>query len=116
RLGWLDLPESMRIEVPRLKALLLELVERRMKRVVLLGMGGSSLAPEVLYHVFGVAPDALDLAVLDATDPAQIRRVEEAADLAQTVFLAASKSGTTSETRTLLEYFAGQLQAVVGDR
>jgi glucose-6-phosphate isomerase len=116
RLGWLDLPRSMRVEVPRLEALAMELAERQMERAVLLGMGGSSLAPEVLREVFGVGPGGVDLVVLDATDPAQIRRVEESGDLSRTVFLASSKSGTTAETRTLLEYFAARLQDIVGER
>ncbi len=116
RLGWLDLPDTMRVDVPRLKALALELAERQMERAVLLGMGGSSLAPEVLSEVFGVAPGGLELVVLDATDPAQILRVEQSGDLTRTVFIASSKSGTTAETRTLLEYFGSQLQSLVGER
>lgn len=116
RLGWLDLPDTMRVDVPRLKALALELAERRMERAVLVGMGGSSLAPEVLSEVFGVAPGGLELIVLDATDPAQILRVEEVGDLSRTVFIASSKSGTTAETRALLEYFGSQLQSLVGER
>lgn len=116
RLGWLDLPRSMRLEVPRLKALALELAERQIERAVLLGMGGSSLAPEVLYEVFGVEPGGVELVVLDATDPAQIRRVDASSDLSRTVFLASSKSGTTAETRTLLEYFSARMRDTVGDR
>ncbi|MHB1319399.1 MAG: bifunctional transaldolase/phosoglucose isomerase, partial [Anaerolineae bacterium] len=116
RLGWLDLPQSMRMEIPRLKALALELAERRVERAVLLGMGGSSLAPEVLREVFGVGPGGIELIVLDATDPAQIRRVEASSELSRTVFLASSKSGTTAETLTLLEYFASRMRETVGAR
>ncbi len=115
RLGWLDLPDDMRIETPRLEALALELQAAKFRRALLLGMGGSSLAPEVLREVFGVAPGMLDVTVLDATDPEQIARVEEQDDLAATAFIAASKSGTTAETRTLMEYFAGQLEPIVGE-
>jgi transaldolase / glucose-6-phosphate isomerase len=114
RLGWLDLPDTMRIEIPRLQALAIELQAVGMRRALLLGMGGSSLAPEVLRHVLGVAPGFLDLAVLDTTDPEQIARVSQEDDLTATVFIAASKSGTTAETRTLMEYFAGELEALVG--
>ncbi|MGI6367215.1 MAG: hypothetical protein ACOX2L_02450 [Anaerolineae bacterium] len=116
RLGWLDLPEAMRVDVPRLEALRVELRARKIERAVLLGMGGSSLAPEVLSEVFGVAPDGIALVVLDATDPAQIRRVQAEGPLERAVFIAASKSGTTAETRTLLEYFGQELSAIVGDR
>jgi glucose-6-phosphate isomerase len=114
RLGWLDLPDTMRIETPRLEALALELQAAGIRRALLLGMGGSSLAPEVLRSVFGVAPGLIDVTVLDATDPEQIARVERQDDLEATAFIAASKSGTTAETRTLMEYFAGQLEPIVG--
>lgn len=113
RLGWLDLPNTMRIEIPRLQALAVELQAVGMRRALLLGMGGSSLAPEVLRQVLGVAPGFLDLAVLDTTDPEQIARVAAEDDLEATVFIAASKSGTTAETRALIEYFAGQLEDLV---
>ncbi|NLT72753.1 MAG: glucose-6-phosphate isomerase [Chloroflexi bacterium] len=116
RLGWLDLPMAMRVEVPRLRALAIELGERRIGHAILLGMGGSSLAPEVLQETFRDTVQGIELIVLDSTDPAQIRRVEESIDLAATVFLASSKSGTTAETRTLLEYFASRLEEAVGGR
>jgi len=116
RLGWLSLPQTMRAEVPGLENLARDLKSHGLKRAVLLGMGGSSLGPEVLREVFGVAPGSLDLVVLDATDPAQIMRVEQAEDLEKTVFLASSKSGTTAETRALLEYFQARLKERVGDR
>ena len=97
-LGWLDEPLRMRERVDEL----LEFAANvDFDRVVLLGMGGSSLAPEVLKRSFGVQTfDALD-----TTHPAAIRRLESELDLERTLFVAASKSGTTLETRSHLEYF-----------
>ena len=65
---------------------------------VLLGMGGSSLAPEVLRRTFGVADGFLDLRICDSTDPAAVRAVEAAVDLEHTLFIVSSKSGGTTET------------------
>ena len=72
---------------------------------VLLGMGGSSLAPEVLWRTFGATAEALALHVLDSTDPAAIRAVEDAIDLEQTLFVVSTKSGGTIETLSLFEHF-----------
>ena len=76
-----------------------------MKHVVLLGMGGSSLAPEVFQETFGNAPGYPKLRVLDSTHPAAVRAVEREIDLAHTVFLVSSKSGTTTETNSFFFYF-----------
>ena len=78
---------------------------------VLLGMGGSSLAPEVLWRTFGAPPDALDLHVLDSTDPAAILAVQEQIDLERTLFIVSTKSGGTLETLSLFEHF----HSLVGD-
>ena len=95
-LGWLDEPGRMLERVEELEAL-----ERDFDHFVILGMGGSSLAPEVLRRTFGI--DRLH--VLDTTHPAAIRRLQEHLDLERTLFVAASKSGTTLETRCQLDYF-----------
>lgn len=115
RLGWLDLPETMGVHISALKALQRETWTAGLRRVVLLGMGGSSLAPEVLQEVLGNAPHHAALTVLDTTDPAQIRRVAEAGDLAETLFIAASKSGTTIEMDSLMAFFRARLQERVGE-
>jgi glucose-6-phosphate isomerase len=91
RLGWLDLPRSSRDLLPRLDALRAELAAEGLDRVVLCGMGGSSLAPEVICATYG-AP----LVVLDTTDPGQVRAA--LTDLDRTVFVVSSKSGSTVET------------------
>src|SRR5689334_8337417 len=89
-LGWLDEPARMLERLEELEGL-----ESDFDHFVLLGMGGSSLAPEVIRRTF--AADRLH--VLDTTHPSAIRRLEERVDLARTLFVAASKSGTTLETR-----------------
>jgi transaldolase/glucose-6-phosphate isomerase len=99
-LGWLDEPSRMRENVDLL-LMLADDVTGRIDDVVLLGMGGSSLAPEVLRRAFG--GDRFH--VLDTTHPGAIRRLQERLDLERTLFLSASKSGTTLETRSHTDYF-----------
>jgi transaldolase/glucose-6-phosphate isomerase len=105
RLGWLTVHEVMHERVPELKEFAAGCAEDGLTDVVLAGMGGSSLAPEVLRATFGVAPGMLDLRVLDTTNPDQILAVERALDLEKTLFVIASKSGTTTETLAHLAYF-----------
>src|SRR5918912_3048240 len=83
---------------------------------VLLGMGGSSLAPEVFRRSFGERDDALRLHVLDSTDPGAILAVERAVDLAKTLFVVSSKSGGTIETRSQFAYFHARVREAVGDQ
>jgi glucose-6-phosphate isomerase len=115
-LGWLHLGGTMRVELPRLEALALEAQASGLGKVVLLGMGGSSLVAEVLTQAFGVARGYLDLTVLDSTDPEQILRVERGLSIGHTLFVVASKSGTTAEPLALYAHFRERLRAVVGDR
>ena len=103
RLGWLDFETT--IDRDRLQALQESMRGERFKHVVLLGMGGSSLAPEVLADTFGPQPGFPQLIVLDSTDPARIRQVEDAIELDKTLFIVASKSGGTIETLALDHYF-----------
>lgn len=105
RLGWLSVAENISDDIPDLTAFAKGVAADGYTTAVLLGMGGSSLAPEVLYETFGAAPGALDLIVLDTTSPQQITDAESRIDLATTLFIVASKSGTTLETRSHLEYF-----------
>jgi hypothetical protein len=97
-LGWLDEPPRMR---ERLHELMEFATAADADDFVLLGMGGSSLAPEVMRRLFG----AERFHVLDSTHPAAIRRLEDSLDLERTLFVAASKSGTTIETRSHVDYF-----------
>jgi transaldolase / glucose-6-phosphate isomerase len=98
-LGWLDEPGRMLERLGEFEAL-----ERDFDAVVLLGMGGSSLAPEVLRRTFAAGR----FHVLDTTHPNAIRALEEEVELDRTLFVAASKSGTTLETRCQLDYFLGR--------
>jgi hypothetical protein len=99
-LGWLDVVERMRPHVGEL-ASFAETAGEHFDTTVLLGMGGSSLAPEVLRRGFG----GESLHVLDTTHPAALRRLGEEIDVERTLFLVSSKSGTTIETRSHLEHF-----------
>ena len=83
-------------------------------RAVLLGMGGSSLAPEVFRLTFGVQPGFLDLIVLDSTHPDAVRAVEAQLDMTRTLFVISTKSGSTVETFSFFKYFYNRVQAVVG--
>jgi transaldolase/glucose-6-phosphate isomerase len=105
RLGWLTVTELMHERVEELEAFARRAVADGFTHAVLLGMGGSSLAPEVLTRTFGVAPGALDLIVLDTTHPWAVSRVAETLDLDRTLFVVASKSGGTVETLSHLAFF-----------
>ncbi len=100
-LGWLDEPRRMRERVSELTGVADAVVGEGLDAVVLLGMGGSSLAPEVLRRTFRVA----SFHVLDTTHPQAIRDLEGRIDLARTLFVVSSKSGTTLETRSHADHF-----------
>lgn len=103
RLGWLDVLQT--IDIERVKQLRAKAYQGAWSHVVLLGMGGSSLAPEVLYKTFGRQEGFPELLVLDSTDPARLKDVENAVNLPTTLFLVASKSGGTVETLSFYKYF-----------
>jgi transaldolase/glucose-6-phosphate isomerase len=111
RLGWLDLPETMTARVPELGSFAEEVRSAGYERVVLLGMGGSSLAAEVYQAVLGAdaaaqhGPPSPRLVVLDSTHPRAVADLAGCVDLATTLFVVASKSGSTIETLSLLRYF-----------
>jgi len=105
RLGWLTLPHEMRKEAAALTAFAAGVCQAGFEHVVLLGMGGSSLAPEVLMKVFGNAPGFPALIVLDSTNPQAVQAVADKIDAARTLFLVSSKSGGTVETLSFFKYF-----------
>ncbi len=109
RLGWLTEAADMRAHAGELRAFAEECAGDGLTTAVLAGMGGSSLAPEVFRETFGVAPGALDLIVMDTTNPDQILAVQESLDLPKTLFVIASKSGKTTETLSHLAYFWEQI-------
>lgn len=116
RLGWLTVTEVMAEHCAQIQSLVQEIGKAGYDRIVLLGMGGSSLAPEVLARTFGARPGFPQLSVLDTTDPASILEVEHSLDLAKAMFIVSSKSGTTVETLSLYRYFAERVRAVKGGR
>jgi len=97
RLGWLDAPEHFTDQIPALEGFGRGVREAGFRAAVVMGMGGSSLAPEVLARTLGVAADGIPVHVLDSTDPANVARVLDALDPLSTLFIVASKSGTTTE-------------------
>ncbi len=103
RLGWLDVFST--IDLDRLKALQARTRSEDIGHVVLLGMGGSSLAPEVLSQTFGPQPGYPRLLMLDSTDPGYIHHIESQIDLSKALFIVASKSGGTIETASFFKYF-----------
>jgi glucose-6-phosphate isomerase len=105
RLGWLTIAERMLDVLDELEAFAELLSREGFADVVLLGMGGSSLAPEVLRRSFKHRPDRPRLHVLDSTDAAAVRAVQEAIDPASTLFIVSSKSGGTIEPRSLFAHF-----------
>lgn len=105
RLAWLSIADDMEPEVPALEEFAREAAADGLRHALLLGMGGSSLGPEVIRECFGVAAGRLDLVVLDSTDPRQVRETEARLDLGRTLVLVASKSGTTIETISQMDYF-----------
>ncbi len=105
RLGWLSVVDQMMDYQGQLGPFAEQVAQDGYSTAVLLGMGGSSLGAEVLVSTYGVGPGALDLKVLDTTDPAAIRALEESIDFQHTLFIVASKSGTTLESLSHFAYF-----------
>jgi transaldolase/glucose-6-phosphate isomerase len=115
RLGWLHTAEVMTEQVPRLQALVGSVRADGYTDVLLLGMGGSSLAPEVFSKVFGGEKANLPrLAVLDTTDPGAVLAQAERLDPARSLFIVSTKSGGTVETLSGFKYFYNRTAAVVG--
>jgi len=115
-LGWLSVFEGVRDEVQGLTEFVHELRAEGYRSAVLLGMGGSSLAPEVMRAILGTRPGYLDLHVLDSTDPAAVAAVAAAVDLESTLFVVASKSGGTTETACFHAYFYERLRELDGEQ
>lgn len=113
RLGWLKSPETVRAELPRLTKLAEELKSEGTEHVLLMGMGGSSLAPEVFGYALGSTAGYPDLTVLDSTDPEAVLREAGRLDLSKTVFIVSTKSGGTVETFSFFKFFYNEVQKLV---
>jgi transaldolase/glucose-6-phosphate isomerase len=113
-LGWLDIAQYQ-IEHPvELRNLAKEVWSAGFKDILLLGMGGSSLCPEVLRMTFGKIAGYPELHVLDSTDPAQVKAAEDKIDIARALFIVSSKSGSTLEPNIFKQYFFERTKQVVG--
>ena len=114
-LGWLDIVAEQQRNVRRFTNFAAEVKDAKFSHVLLLGMGGSSLCPEVMRESFGRIPGFPELHVLDSTDPARIKSIENSIDLAKTLFIVSSKSGTTLEPNIFKQYFFERARQIVGD-
>lgn len=115
-LGWLDIVDQQLSDTSKFKALAAEIHEDGFRHILLLGMGGSSLCPEVFSMTFGRQPGAPELLVLDSTDPVYIKKMRERIDPAHTLFCVSSKSGTTLEPNIYMQYFYEETRKAVGER
>ena len=114
RLGWLDTAGEMLGRLAELDSLRAELAELGWRHVLLLGMGGSSLAPELFGRVFGGRQGACSVEVLDTTDPDAVRARSQELDPASTLYIVSSKSGGTVETASLFKFFYNQAAEALG--
>jgi len=115
-LGWLSICEEQLANIETLKQLAAEVKAAKLKHVLLLGMGGSSLCPEVLRMTFGRVAGFPELYVLDSTDPVQIKAIEKKLDLRKTLCIVSSKSGSTLEPNIFKQYFFERVKKAVGDK
>ena len=113
-LGWLDIIDEQVAQHDQLQKVAKEVQSRGFEDVLLLGMGGSSLCPEVLRMTFGRIPHFPTLHVLDSTDPAQVKSFEHQIDIAKTLFIVSSKSGSTLEPNIFKQYFFERAKQAVG--
>src|SRR6266545_3410859 len=116
RLGWLTSPTIMRGHAEDIKGFADEVRRLQFSQVVLLGMGGSSLAGEVLNPTFGSKLGFPDLLMLDSTDPGAIRHVLDSVRLGRTLFPVSTKSGTTTETMAFYSFFRAQIEAAASPK
>jgi transaldolase/glucose-6-phosphate isomerase len=113
RLGWLHSPAKMPANVDRIMGLVRAVRSDGYTQVLLLGMGGSSLAPEMFAQVFAESAEGLQLAILDSTDPDMLLDRAQDLDLSKTLFIVATKSGGTAETLSAFKYFYNRLLEVM---
>jgi glucose-6-phosphate isomerase len=115
-LGWINIVERQQAARAQFAELAADVKNSGFKHLVLLGMGGSSLCPEVLAVTFGQQAGFPKLAIVDSTDPVQVKAVRDSVDLAETLVIVASKSGSTLEPNVLKQYFFAEMQKTVGAR
>ncbi len=113
-LGWLDIVERQQEQLALFAELAADIKSAGFKQALLLGMGGSSLCPEVLSVTFGHQAGYPSLHIVDSTNPAQVAAADRAVDLSKAVVIVASKSGSTLEPNILKQYFFSRMQQAVG--
>ncbi len=116
RLGWLFCPENSLKDLPAIRKFMEQPRRMRFSHAVLLGMGGSSLAPLVMADVFRTSRSGLELEVLDSTDPAAVLGIKKRFHPAKTLYIISSKSGTTAETMSFLNFFWNQSSESLGKK
>ena len=114
-LGWLNVADQELADIDQLQSFAADVKKRGFTDVVLLGMGGSSLGPEVLGETFGWQSGWPRFHMLDSTDPAQVKAIESAVDLGKSLFVVSSKSGSTLEPNIFMDYFLDRVGAVRGN-
>jgi transaldolase / glucose-6-phosphate isomerase len=115
-LGWLTIADEQFANLATFKQFAAEVKKAKFKHVLLLGMGGSSLCPEVLRMTFGKIAGFPELHVLDSTDPVQIKTLEKKLDLKKTLCIVSSKSGSTLEPNIFKQYFFERVKKAVGEK
>jgi len=115
-LGWLTISHEQLSHIAKLQEVAKDIKEAGFKHILLLGMGGSSLCPEVLRMTYGVIAGYPELHVLDSTVPSQVRAFEQQVDLSKTVCIVASKSGSTTEPLVFQKYFFDRMKQVVAEK
>ena len=113
-LGWLGMTDDQLANLQHLDHIAAEVKREGFSQALLLGMGGSSLCPEVMKMTFGKMPDFPELHVLDSTDPAQVKAFEQRVDLRKTLFIVSSKSGSTLEPNIFKQYFFNRVAQTIG--
>ncbi|HOE69619.1 MAG TPA: bifunctional transaldolase/phosoglucose isomerase [Brevefilum sp.] len=115
RLGWRDLPGVSQALIPKLEEFSIDCLSAGFTRVLVIGMGGSSLAPEIMALILGGLSEGMDVKIIDSTLPEQIHEIEKWVDYSQTLFILASKSGTTNEPLALYGYFREKAERALGN-
>jgi transaldolase/glucose-6-phosphate isomerase len=115
-LGWLHVAEKMEEHLDALSGFASGIRAAGFRKVIHMGMGGSSLAPLAFQRIFPTGDNGIPLIVLDTTDPQTILRIEQESSLSETLFIVASKSGTTAEPLAFGEYFYNKVRALKGEK
>ena len=115
-MGWLDSPEILRAAVPEIEDFVEEVQTAGFEHLVVMGMGGSTMGPIVFQRAFERGARGLPLSILDTTDPGAVAALENSLPLAETLFIVASKSGTTAEPLAFGDYFYARLKEIKGER